>query len=133
MELPAGDGAPLLETDDSEPNKGSRLTPVGTLEHHGDLQSKSHSIPDPSKSISSKQLQLVHHLFLECGKYPGSVVESRVRLHEAVLQSGLAPGRVRLALVQLHDAGARPVSAEHGVEAAVELLAAVVVEHLTIL
>ena len=133
MELPAGDGAPLLETDHSEPNKGSRLTPVGTLEHHRDLQSKTHLIRDPSKSVSSKQLQLVHYLFLECGKYPRSVVESRIRLHEAVLQSGLAPGRVRLTLVELHDAGARPVSAEHWVEAAVELLTPIVVEHLTIL
>lgn len=38
MELPAGDGAPLLETDYPEPDEGSRLTPVGTLEHHGDLK-----------------------------------------------------------------------------------------------
>ena len=39
MELPAGDGAPLLETDHPEPDKGGWLTPVGTLEHHGDLKS----------------------------------------------------------------------------------------------
>ena len=45
VELPAGDGAPLLETDHPEPDEGGRLTPVGTLEHHGDLKSGQMSKP----------------------------------------------------------------------------------------
>ena len=54
-------------------------------------------------------------------------------MNEAVLQPRLAPRRVRLALVELHDAGARPVSTEHRVEAAVKLLAPVVIVHLAVL
>ena len=75
----------------------------------------------------------LRYLFLKCRKDPGSVVESGVGLHQAVFQPRLAPGRVRLALVELHDAGARPVSAEHRVEAAVELLTSIVIEHLAVL
>ena len=70
---------------------------------------------------------------MQRGKYPGAVVEPGVGLHQAVFQPRLAPGRVRLALVELHDARARPVSAEHRVKAAVELLTSLVIVHLAVL
>ena len=50
-----------------------------------------------------------------------------------MFQPRLAPSRVRLALIELHDARARPVSAEHRVEAAIELLTSLVIEHLAVL
>ena len=70
---------------------------------------------------------------MQGGEDPRPVVEPGVGLDEAVLEPGLAPRRVRLALVQLHDARARSVSAQHGVQPAVELLAPVVVVHLAVL
>ena len=73
------------------------------------------------------------YLFLQCGEHPRAIIEPGVGLDEAVLEPRLAPRRVRLALVQLHDARARAVGAQHGVQAAVELLAPVVVVHLAVL
>ena len=90
-----------------------------------------------SQRITTKtemlHVNIQRYLFLQGGEHPRAVVEPGVGLDEAVLEPRLAPRRVRLALVQLHDARARPVGAQHGVQAAVELLAPVVVVHLAVL